>query len=213
MPNTGRFITFEGGEGAGKSTNVQMLKEALEDCGKTVVATREPGGSLGAEEIRKLLVDGSVDRWDAMTEALLHFAARRDHAERVIRPALARGDWVISDRFVDSTMAYQGYGHGLGREPIEILHSLAIGDLRPDLTILLDLAVEAGLGRAGARGDDESRYERMADGFHQRLRDGFLDIAGREPARCVVIDAACELAAVQADIRAAVSDRLAVSLP
>ncbi len=212
MAVSGRFITFEGGEGAGKSTNVRMLKDALEKLGHVVVLTREPGGSPGAEEIRKLLVDGAVDRWDSMTEALLHFAARRDHVARIILPALSRGEWVISDRFADSTMAYQGYGHGIELQKISKLQALSIGGLKPDLTIMLDLPVETGLDRAGARGDEESRYERMAGGFHQRLRDGFLDIAKREPERCVVIDATCALEAVHDAIRTAVADRFSVVL-
>jgi dTMP kinase len=147
----GRFITFEGGEGAGKSTHVRLLAEALRAAGLSVVETREPGGSPGAEEIRELLVHGAVARWDPMSEALLHFAARRDHVTRVIAPALAAGDWVLSDRFADSTMAYQGYGHRLGREVIEQLYALAVGDLAPELTVILDLPVEDGLARAGSR--------------------------------------------------------------
>jgi dTMP kinase len=209
----GRFVTFEGGEGGGKSTNLRMLATALEAAGETVIVTREPGGSEGAEQVRRLLVEGATDRWDAVSEALLHYAARRDHVERLISPALDRGDWVVCDRFADSTMAYQGYGHGLGREPIETLHGLAIGGLKPDLTLILDLPVETGLTRAGSRGGDETRYERMADGFHQRLRDGFLDIAAREPGRCVVIDATQEIDAVQQEVRRAVTDRLGVGLP
>ena len=193
----GCFVTFEGGEGGGKSTNLRMLARALRAAGHSVLTTREPGGSDGAEEIRRLLVEGPTDRWDAVSEALLHYAARRDHVLRLIRPALERGDWVIADRFIDSTMAYQGYGHGLGREKIEALQSLAIGLLKPDLTLILDLPVEAGLARAGSRGDNETRYERMANGFHQRLRDGFLDIAMREPDRCVVIDATQDIDSVQ----------------
>lgn len=209
----GRFVTFEGGEGGGKSTNLRMLATALEAAGETVIVTREPGGSEGAEQVRRLLVEGATDRWDAVSEALLHYAARRDHVERLISPALDRGDWVVCDRFADSTMAYQGYGHSLGREPIETLHGLAIGGLKPDLTLILDLPVETGLTRAGSRGGDETRYERMADGFHQRLRDGFLDIAAREPGRCVVIDATQEIDAVQQEVRRAVTDRLGVGLP
>ncbi len=209
---TGRFVTFEGGEGAGKSTNLRMLVEALEAAGQKVVATREPGGSPGAEEVRRLLVEGTVERWDRVSEALLHYAARRDHVERLIRPALERGEWVVSDRFADSTMAYQGYGHELGRAPIEALHTLVLGDLKPDLTLILDLPVETGLARAGSRAGNETRYERMTDGFHQRLRDGFLDIARREPNRCVVIDATQDAAAVQAVIREIVSTRLTVTL-
>jgi len=210
---TGIFVTFEGGEGAGKSTNLRMLADALRAAGKTVVTTREPGGSEGAEEIRRLLVEGAVDRWDRVSEALLHYAARRDHVERLIRPALDRGDWVVCDRFADSTKAYQGYGHGLDRKLIESLHNLSLGDLKPNLTLILDLPVETGLARAGSRGDNENRYERMADGFHQRLRDGFVDIAQREPGRCAVIDAAQDLPDVQKAIRHAVTERLSVALP
>jgi dTMP kinase len=207
---TGCFVTFEGGEGSGKSTNLGILAEALEKIGHTVVTTREPGGSKGAEQVRRLLVEGTADRWDEVTEALLHCAARRDHVTRLIRPALDRGDWVISDRFADSTMAYQGYGHGLGRKMIEKLHRYTIGDLKPNLTLILDLPVETGLSRAGTRGGNETRYERMDGGFHQRLRDGFLDIAARESDRCIVIDAAQEIDSVQQAIRQAVADRLGV---
>ena len=207
---TGCFVTFEGGEGSGKSTNLGILAEALEKIGHTVVTTREPGGSKGAEQVRRLLVEGTADRWDEVTEALLHCAARRDHVTRLIRPALDRGDWVISDRFADSTMAYQGYGHGLGRKMIEKLHRYTIGDLKPNLTLIMDLPVETGLSRAGTRGGNETRYERMDGGFHQRLRDGFLDIAARESDRCIVIDAAQEIDSVQQAIRQAVADRLGV---
>ena len=207
---TGCFVTFEGGEGSGKSTNLGILAEALEKIGHTVVTTREPGGSKGAEQVRRLLVEGTADRWDEVTEALLHCAARRDHVTRLIRPALDRGDWVISDRFADSTMAYQGYGHGLGRKMIEKLHRYTIGDLKPNLTLILDLPVETGLSRARTRGGNETRYERMDGGFHQRLRDGFLDIAARESDRCIVIDAAQEINSVQQAIRQAVADRLGV---
>ena len=209
----GYFVTFEGGEGGGKSTNLRMLARALRAAGHSVLTTREPGGSDGAEEIRRLLVEGPTDRWDAVSEALLHYAARRDHVLRLIRPALERGDWVIADRFIDSTMAYQGYGHGLGRETIESLQSLAIGLLKPDLTLILDLPVEAGLARAGSRGDNETRYERMANGFHQRLRDGFLDIAMREPERCVVIDATQDIDSVQKMVRQAVAKKLGMIWP
>jgi len=209
----GCFVTFEGGEGGGKSTNLTMLARALEGAGHSVSTTREPGGSDGAEEIRRLLVEGSTDRWDAVSEALLHYAARRDHVSRLIRPALERGDWVIADRFIDSTMAYQGYGHRLGRKPIEALQALAIGTLKPDLTLILDLPVEAGLARAGSRDNNETRYERMANGFHQRLRDGFLDIAKREPDRCVVIDAMQDIDSVQEMVRQAVAKNLGVIWP
>ncbi len=209
----GRFITFEGGEGAGKTTHVRLLADALRAAGQDVVETREPGGSPGAEEIRELLIHGEAGRWDAMTEALLHFAARRDHVSRVIRPALLSGQWVLSDRFADSTMAYQGYGHGLGREVIERLYDLTVGDLRPDLTVILDLPVEEGLRRAAARKDGGSRYERMGRAFHERLRAGFLAIAEREPGRCLVVDASVAVADVEAAIKAAVAARLKLALP
>ena len=186
---SGKFITFEGGEGAGKSTQTVFLAEILRSAGLAVVTTREPGGAPGAEEIRKILVEGEPGRWDALTETLLHFAARREHLVKTIQPALARDDWVISDRFADSTMAYQGYGLKLGRDTVAALYSQAIGDFRPDLTLILDLPVEIGLDRARRRSGGEDRYENMGVDFHRRLRDGFLEIANREPERCIVIDA------------------------
>lgn len=204
---TGRFITLEGGEGAGKSTQIKHLATALEAAGRPVVTTREPGGSPGAEEIRGLVVSGAPDRWDPVSEALLIFAARRDHVERLIKPALARGDWVLCDRFTDSTAAYQGEAHGLGRDWVRRLAQAVLGDFAPDLTLILDLSVEDGLKRAGARGGDD-RFERMADGFHQRLRTGFLAIAAEEPERCAVIDAAQSEAAVASALRRTVAARL-----
>jgi dTMP kinase len=147
-----------------------------------------------------------------MTEALLNFAQRAEHLAHTIRPALARGDWVISDRFADSTMAYQGYGHRLGRKPIQALYTLVCGDLRPDLTLILDVPVATGLARAATRPGAETRFERMGTEFHERLRRGFLDIAKREPARCAVIDAARDVDAVTADILTAVRRRLRVKV-
>lgn len=144
-----------------------------------------------------------------MTEALLHSAARRDHLDRAVAPALAAGRWVVSDRFSDSTMAYQGYGHGLGRDAIEALHRVAAGDVRPDLTLVLDLPVDAGMARARAGAED--RYERMDRAFHDRVRAGFLAIAAAEPGRCVVIDASRSLDDVHAAVRAAVAERLGVA--
>ncbi|MEQ8604078.1 MAG: dTMP kinase [Marivibrio sp.] len=204
---TGRFITLEGGEGAGKSTQIKHLAAALEAAGRAVVTTREPGGSPGAEEIRALVVSGAPDRWDPPTEALLMFAARRDHVERLIKPALARGDWVLCDRFTDSTSAYQGEAHGLGRDWVRRLAQEVLGDFSPDLTLIFDLPVEDGLKRAGRRGG-EDRFERMATGFHQRLRDGFLAIAAEEPERCAVIDAGRSETAVAASVRQTVAARL-----
>ncbi len=209
----GRLITFEGGEGAGKTTQVHLLAAALRAAGYETLETREPGGSPGAEEIRELLVHGPADRWDPMSEALLHFAARREHLRNTVVPALEAGQWVLCDRFADSTMAYQGYGHTLGREPIEALGRLVLGDLEPDLTLILDLPVADGLRRAAARRAGGERYERMDRGFHERLREGFLDIARREPGRCALIDASPHMARVQAAVRAVASERLGVDLP
>jgi len=189
----GKFITFEGGEGAGKSTQVRRLCAALADRGIETIATREPGGAPAAEEIRSLLVSGPPDRWMPLSEALLLNAARAEHLERLIRPALAEGRWVISDRFADSTIAYQGYAQKLGIRVTRTLEDLVVGDTRPDLTFMLDVAVDDGLSRAAARemrdAAGETRYERFSPHFHHALRQAFLDIAQAEPERCVVIDA------------------------
>jgi dTMP kinase len=204
---TGRFITLEGGEGAGKSTQVKRLAAALEKKGLAVVTTREPGGSPGAEEIRGLLVNGAPGRWDALTETLLVYAARADHVKHTIGPALLAGKWVISDRFTDSTYAYQGAGRGLARETIRRIDAVVLDDFHPDLTLMLDLDVETGLGRAGSRGPAESRFENFDRDFHERLRQGFLDIARRDPGRCMVVDAAQTQDAVAAAIWDAVARR------
>jgi dTMP kinase len=206
----GRFITFEGGEGAGKSTQVRRLAERLSPLAPEVVVTREPGGSPGAEAIRELLVTGAADRWSGVTETLLMYAARRDHIERVIRPALARGAWVLSDRFADSTRAYQGAGEAVDPALIAALEAQVLDGVTPDLTLVLDLPVEAGLARAGARPEAQSRFEAKGQGFHERLRQAFLEIARAEPQRCAVIAAAEPLEAVTAAVWAAVQDRLGV---
>ena len=206
----GQFITIEGGDGAGKTTQVELLAVALRRAGLDVVTTREPGGAPGAEEIRRLLTSGEVGRWDAMSEALLHFAARREHVTKTIRPALESGRWVVSDRFADSTMAYQGYGFELGREAVARLERLVLGDFAPTLTMILDVPAAEGLARANVRADGEDRYERMDPGFHERLRAGFLEIASADPERCVVIDASAEIEAVRAAIWAAVEKRLRI---
>ena len=184
-----RLITFEGGEGAGKSTQIKVLAKQLEAAGHAVLTTREPGGSPGAEEIRRLLVDGEPGRWDALPEALLVSAARRDHVERVVRPALEQGSWVLCDRFFDSTFAYQGGGHGVDDGTLKALRDAACGTLRPGLTVLLDVPVQIGLARAGGRGGAETRFERFDREFHERVRARFLDCASAEPERFAVIDA------------------------
>jgi dTMP kinase len=194
--SSGRFITFEGGEGAGKSTQIRHLADQLEASGLSVLQTREPGGSPGAEEIRSLLVTGEGDRWTSMTEVLLHFAARADHLARVIRPALAVGTWVLCDRFIDSSMAYQGVAQGVGREVIADLTDLVVADTIPDLTLILDLPVEKGLARAGGRGEGEDRYEKMGTAFHETLRQAFLDIGAEASTRCSIIDATTDIDSV-----------------
>ncbi len=210
MAPAARFITLEGGEGAGKSTQARRLAAALRGAGLDIIETREPGGSPGAEEIRRLLTAGEPARWSPMAETLLHFAARADHVRRTIRPALAAGRWVCCDRFADSTMAYQGYGHGIDRDFIARLAGAVLGDLRPDLTLIFDLPVEQGLARAAARSGHEDRYEKMDRNFHEALRRGFLDIAGQDPQRCVVIDAGGDEAMTWQQVGAALRDRLGV---
>lgn len=203
----GRFITIEGGEGAGKSTQVERLVAALRARGLEAIATREPGGSPPAEAIRALLLHGPDGTWTPMAEALLHYAARCEHVAALVGPALARGAWVVSDRFSDSTMAYQGFGLGLERETIAALDRVALRGFRPDLTLVLDLPVDQGLARARARGAAD-RYERMDADFHRRLREGFLAIARDEPGRCAVIDAAAPPDVVHGSILAEVERRL-----
>lgn len=205
----GRFITFEGGEGTGKSTQVRRLVDRLKAEGREAVATREPGGSPGAETIRDLLVRGAADRWSPVTETLLMYAARRDHIERVIVPALERGAWVVCDRFADSTRAYQGAAGGTDPGLIGALETFVLGPVRPDLTLVLDLPVELGLQRAAVRAGAETRFESKGTAFHARLREAFLTIASSEPDRCAVIGADQSIEAVEAAIWTTVQARLA----
>jgi dTMP kinase len=204
----GLFITFEGGEGAGKSTQVRHLAERLRGLGHDVVLTREPGGSPGAEAIRDIVLNGPPERWSAVTETLLMYASRRDHVERVILPALRAGRTVICDRFADSTRAYQGAGGGADPALIKALEVGVLEGLSPDLTIILDLPVSEGLARALSRGGGEARFESKGEGFHERLRQGFLAIAAAEPERCIVVPADQPPQAVEAAIWAAVAPRL-----
>ena len=195
----GRFITFEGGEGAGKSSNVQLTAAFLRERGVEVVVTREPGGTPLAEDIRNLLLAPRDEIMQGDTELLLMFAARSQHVGALIRPALARGAWVLSDRFVDASYAYQGGGRGLSMSRIAELEKLVLADLRPDLTLLFDVPVEIGLARAGKRGDLD-RIEREDLGFFQRIRETYLSRAAAEPERLQVLDAAAPLAKVQAQL-------------
>ncbi|WP_368416456.1 dTMP kinase [Falsiroseomonas sp.] len=204
----GRFITLEGGEGAGKSTQARRLAAHLSDRGIPVLVTREPGGSAGAEKIRGLLLDGQG--FDPLAEAMLMFAARREHVVATIRPALEAGMWVISDRFADSTRAYQCHGQGVPGEVYRKLADLALEGLAPDLTLILDIPPEAGMARAAARGVAADRYERLDTGFHARVRAGFLAIAAAEPGRCAVVDASAGVEQVFPAIRAVVAERLGI---
>ncbi|MGF1607695.1 MAG: dTMP kinase [Rhodothalassiaceae bacterium] len=203
----GRFITLEGGEGAGKSTQARLLADWLTAQGHDVLLTREPGGAPGAEAVRSLLVEGAPERWGPMTEVLLHMAARSEHISRTLWPALNAGRWVICDRFVDSTRAYQGAGQGVDPQIIDHLHKVVFGNLLPDVTLFLDLPEEQGLNRARQRGG-EDRYDRFGAAFHARLRRAFRHLAEAEPDRFAVIRADQPVEAVQAQIRQVLRDRV-----
>jgi dTMP kinase len=210
----GLFVTLEGVDGAGKTTQADRLTDALREAGREVLRTREPGGSPGAEEIRRLLVEGEPGRWSPWTELLLFTAARRDHLERAVRPALARGAVVLCDRFVDSTRAYQTAARGAGtggptRADVDALHARAIG-LDPDLTLIFDIDPAEGLARGRARGGPE-RFERLGPGFQTALRDAYRAIAAAEPGRCALIDAAGDPGAVFARAWAALAPRAGVA--
>ena len=196
------FITFEGGEGSGKSTQIRRLAARLEAEGRDVLITREPGGTPEAEAVRGLLVNGDVARWTPKSEALLNYAAREQHLEQVIRPALGAGRTVLCDRFMDSTRAYQGYAGGCDLGFIDALEKAIVGPTRPDLTLVFDLDPAIGLARAKSRGDavSEDRYERKGLAFHQKLREGFQDILRREPKRCRFIDAGQDVDQVAEDV-------------
>ncbi|WP_207168776.1 dTMP kinase [Rhodovibrio sodomensis] len=205
------MITLEGGEGTGKSVQRDRLVDALRKAGLDVVATREPGGSPSAEAVRDLLLAHGGD-WRPLSEALIHAAARSQHLAETVRPALATGRWVVSDRFSDSTRAYQGWGQGVPLETLDQLERMVVADGKPDLTLMLDVAPEVGLARAHGRGQAADRYETMDLAFHQRLRDGYRAIAAAEPERCVLIDAGGDVDSVAAAVRAAVRDRLGVPI-
>lgn len=192
----GLFITLEGGEGAGKSTQSRRLKAVLEESGRDVILTREPGGTPEAEKIRDLLVQREGGNWTPMAECLLFFAARQMHVETLIKPSIAAGKIVICDRFTDSTIAYQGYGHGFDVPTIRRIEEITLGGFKPDMTFILDLPVQDGLSRSlrqkdvsAGKENTEDRFEKMKTEFHEKLRQGFLEIAKNESGRCVVVDA------------------------
>ena len=199
-----RFISFEGIDGSGKSTQAKVLATTLEELGHDIVLTREPGGSIGAEEIRSLVLQGDPDRWSAESEILLFTAARRDHLEKTILPALDAGKIVICDRFTDSTHVYQGYVGGVDNALLDGLDQLSCQGLVPDLTLLLDMDSNAGLARTIQRGDAESRFESKGAAFHQKVRQGFVERAEKDPDRIAKIDAARPADAVTKDVIAAV---------
>ncbi|OUR77204.1 dTMP kinase [Alphaproteobacteria bacterium 46_93_T64] len=203
----GKFITLEGGDGSGKSTQAKQLAAFLEDQGKEVILTREPGGAPGADDIRQLLLTGDPDRWDVIGETLLFYASRRNHLRLTVWPALAAGKWVISDRFADSTMAYQGYGNQMGVDEVQKIHDVTVGEFAPDLTYILDIDVEAGLKRTHGRTHNEDRFERMDLSFHNRMRQGFFEIAKKNEHRCVVVNAARQIDEIQTDMRRTLKNR------
>lgn len=205
----GLFISLEGIDGSGKSTQARHLADVLRSHGRDPVLTREPGGAPGAEEIRRLLVEGEPARWSPETEILLFTAARRDHLERTIRPALAAGRDVITDRFADSTRVYQGATRGDLRGLVDRIHAAAIG-VEPDLTIILDMDPEIALSRGLARGSGEDRFEDFGLPFQQKLRTGFLALAKEAPERCIVVDASADPAVVAERVKASVAARLSL---
>ena len=212
---SGFFITFEGGEGSGKTTQINRLASTLTHLGKQVVTTREPGGTVEAEKIRDFLVQRDGGDWSPIAEALLLFAAREMHYQKVIKPALENGKIVICDRFTDSTRAYQGYGHDLPLEKIEQLKKITIGDVEPDLTFILDIDCKEGLSRSNRRLENEvseaeskeDRFENMELAFHEKLRQGFISIAKNDPDRCAVIDASSNIDDVHETIMDTVKER------
>jgi dTMP kinase len=216
----GVFITLEGGEGTGKSTQVKMLGAALSAAGIDAVMTREPGGTDQAERIRNLMIQRDAGNFDPLTEAMLMMSARREHLVNKIWPSMDQGKWVVSDRFVDSTRAFQGYGMGLDQGLIDRIYAMIAGDFQPDLTFVFDIDAEKGLSRslkqlavtADKNESTEDRYERMGVPFHNRLRQGFLEIAKRFPDRCVIIDAAQDIATIHGQILKTIETRFGISL-
>ncbi len=211
-PARGRFITFEGGEGVGKSSQIERLASALRHAGMDVVQTREPGGTPQGEELRKILLQGDADKWDAVSETLILNAARRAHVENIIKPALAAGKWVLCDRFIDSTMAYQGFVKSVGRDVVEKIQQLVLGDFKPDLTFILDLPTSITLDRVDKRKGKKDRIEMDYHKMHTVLRGAFLDIAGREPDRCLVIDGTGGFDAVTDRLLGAINARFHTNL-
>ena len=204
----GRFIAIEGVDGAGKGVQSRLLRDALQRCAVPVLLTREPGGSPGAEQIRELLVSGATYKWDSMTELLLVYAARRSHLQQTILPALSRGTWVISDRFADSSRAFQGIAGGLGLDVVEKIHQEVVGNNNPELVLVLDLDPSTSLARAKQRGTGEDRFEKKGEAYQRKVRDGFRLLAQRSPHTHRLIDASASVEAVASIIRQQVAQAL-----
>lgn len=210
----GKFITFEGGEGSGKSTQVKLLAAYLQNKGVDVLTTKEPGGTTEGKVLRELLVTGDKDKFDAITECLLYYADRRNHLTKLVWPAIKEGKWVISDRFADSTEAYQYYGYDkrVDHKTLENMYKIVAGDFKPDLTLILDIDPEIGMRRSFAKAQEmevkELRFESRQLEFHQNLRQGFLAIAKREPKRCVVLNADKDIETLHREIVEVVQKRL-----
>lgn len=208
----GKFISFEGGEGCGKTTQRNRLAEKLAALNYDIVKTRELGGTPGAEALRPVMQSGDVDRWDAVSELLIVMAGRHDHTEKLIKPALTAGKWVLSDRYFDSTQVYQGYAAGQPIERVLAVQKIAIGDFKPDLTLIFDFDPAQGLERAmrdaSTRTEENTRFERKGLEYHQRVRQGFLTIAAADPKRCAVIDASGTIEQVEARVWQVLGERL-----
>jgi len=210
MTNKAPFITFEGGEGCGKSTQIELLFRRLLQVGVDAVSYREPGGTKGAEDIRSLLLQGDGERWTPTTEALLMSASRADLVEKRILPQLEKGSWVLCDRFTDSTLAYQGFGHGLGYAPITALNYFTVGSLKPDLTFVFQLNPELGLERTALREGGKDRYEQFDLSFHSRVEKGYEEILKKNPERCVAINALLDIEVISQIVFAEVCKRFEI---
>jgi dTMP kinase len=210
--NKSGFIVLEGVDGAGKGVQSRMLHAAMEAAGLDVILTREPGGSPGAEQIRSLIVEGDVDRWDDMAELLLIYAARRSHIVQTIKPALDKGIWVIADRFADSSRAFQGVAGNLGLETVENIHREVVGDFAPDLTLILDLDPAISLDRAGARGGSEDRFEQKGLAYQQRVREGFCALAASTPDSRILVDGSGSIETVSNQIINSVNTHFGLAL-
>lgn len=202
------MIVIDGMDGSGKGVQTRRLRDALLQAGYKTILTREPGGSPGAEEIRRLLVEGEPNKWDAMTELLLMYAARRSHLVGTVWPAMAEGSWVVSDRFADSSRAFQGIAGELGLDVVEQIHRIAVGEFKPDLTIILDVPVKIALERASARGGVEDRFERKGAAYHERVREAFIKISQSDNKRYALIDGSMMIDQVTAAIFQVIKSRL-----